>query len=48
MTGEAAPTLKSEGVPLFRKSNQESISATAGIDVYVWAVLKAGKVRVDL
>ena len=44
-TTNPAPTLISEGVP-FKNSLQ--ISASAGIDVYVWCRGKAGSVRVDL
>ena len=44
-TGGGVPTAQAEGVPLDGKA---WISATAGIDVYVWAIRNAGSVRVDL
>lgn len=47
-TGDAAPTLRTDGVELFAESVTEDIFAIAGIDVYVWADGDAGKVRVDL
>ena len=47
-TGDAAPTLKSEGVVAFEQSNLESILALSGIDVYLYPLLAAGRVRVDL
>lgn len=46
-TGDAPPTLESQGVVVFELSGTESILATAGIDVYIWAQGAAGKVRVD-
>jgi len=48
MTGVAAPTLVGEGVMIFENSRSEVISATAGIDIYIWAVDQAGRVRADL
>jgi hypothetical protein len=45
VTAGAAPTLDSEAVP-FKDSLQ--ISASAGIDVYVWCKGVAGSVRADL
>ena len=47
-TGETAPTLKAEGVGLFLESNTEEISSSSPIDIYVWCVGDAGRVRVDL
>lgn len=47
-TGDPAPTLRTDGVPLFDEDNVASILATAGIDVYVWVDKVDGKVRVDL
>jgi len=44
-TGEAAPTTIDEGA---RFEGQLNISASAGIDVYIWCQVTAGKVRVDL
>lgn len=44
-TGEAAPTLISEGVPF---DTPLVISASAPIDVYIWCMGEAGSVRVDL
>jgi hypothetical protein len=46
-TGDAAPTLETQGVVAFEKDITEPISATAGIDVYIWAHRAAGSVRVD-
>lgn len=48
-TGQAAPTLFSEGVPIFRGPNKDSeiINASA-IDIYIWAKALAGSVRVDV
>lgn len=49
LTGEAAPTLKAEGVLMFDEfPNREPISSTELIDVYVWAVGGAGVLRVDV
>ena len=47
-TGDAAPTLETQGVVAFENSGTEAILATAGIDVYIWAQNAAGEVRVDL
>ena len=44
-TGEAAPTTIEEAVPF---DSFLQISASAGIDVYVCASGKAGKIRADL
>ncbi len=44
-TGNPDPTAQSEGVPL---DEVVWISATAGIDVWVYAIKTAGSVRVDL
>lgn len=44
-TGGGAPTLLAEGVP-FDKVLQ--ISASSGIDVYVWCKGKLGSIRVNL
>ena len=46
-TGVAAPTLESEGVPLFVGVNSEEINSNEPIDVYVWSDA-AGSVRVDV
>lgn len=46
MTGEDAPTDKSDAVPIYE--NSIPISHSAGIDVYIQPVGKAGTVRVDL
>lgn len=45
-TGQTAPTAQSEGVMF--SGNSLDISASAGIDVYIWAGGAAGSVRVDL
>lgn len=48
MTGQAAPTLKSDGVIWDALQNHLEISASAEIDVYIWCDGAAGRVRVDL
>lgn len=48
-TGEAAPTLKSEGVRAFDEfPNREPIESINLIDVYLYSEGIAGRVRVDL
>lgn len=47
-TAGVAPTLVSEGVPIFTGVDSESIAAVSGIDVYIWPVGAAGSVRIDL
>ncbi len=49
-TGDTAPTLQSEGTPIFVKGepDHEIIEANTGIDIYIFAVRKAGRVRVDV
>lgn len=47
-TGDAAPTLRTDGVPLFDEGNTAAILAIAGIDIYVWVDKVDGVVRVDL
>jgi hypothetical protein len=44
-TAGAAPTTLAEAVPFKEELN---ISASAGIDVYIWPIGAAGNVRVDL
>jgi hypothetical protein len=46
LTGEAAPTLKSEGVRVNQPGTD--IDSSPGIDVYIYAVKNAGSVRVDV
>jgi len=49
LTGEAAPTLKSEGALLFGYQEKlEVIRNDSPIDVYVWPINAAGRVRVDV
>ena len=48
MTGGAAPTSGADGVPVFELVSKIAISASAGIDVYIWCVSRAGRVSVDL
>ena len=48
MTTLAAPTDQDEGVQVFTDNNSIPISATSGIDVYVWPIDRAGRVRVDI
>lgn len=49
LTGQAAPTLITEGVPIFRNVDPdfENISAS-GVDLYVYALDGEGRVRVDI
>lgn len=48
-TGGTAPTLKSDGVPMFEDyPNREPIRSINLIDAYVYPVGAAGRVRVDL
>lgn len=49
-TGDPAPTLSTEGVLIFveEESLYEPISATSGIDVYIYCISDDGRVRVDL
>lgn len=49
-TGEAAPTTRDEGMPIFteEESNFEEISAAMAIDVYIYPIGDSGRVRVDL
>lgn len=46
LTGVAAPTLVTEGIPFSGKT--EEISSSVGIDVYVWCKGGDGSVRVDV
>lgn len=46
LTGEAAPTDLTDAIPL--PDGSHAISATAGIDVYIWSHQYAGAVRVDV
>jgi len=50
ITGDPAPTLQSDGVLVFdiKNPNSENISAVSGIDIYIYPVGKAGRVRMDL
>lgn len=54
LTGEAAPTAKSDGVRVYDPENanlkdyQIIISATANIDVYLWAENHDGRIRADI
>ena len=47
-TGNPDPTLQSEGVPAFPDGPSEEISSNVPIDVWIFAVGKAGSVRVDV
>jgi hypothetical protein len=47
-TGSAAPANTDEGIEIFIKNNFEKISSSNPIDVYIYAVRRNGKVRVDL
>ena len=48
LTGEAAPSVISEGVSAFVGGQSEVISNTEAIDIYIYPVRAAGSVRVDL
>lgn len=49
LTGETAPTDRGEGMKLFADDkNSEEINSSAPIDVYVFVVGSAGRVRVDV
>lgn len=49
LTGQAAPTTIEEGVEMFLPDNSpELISASAGIDVYVYCIGVIGSIRVDI
>lgn len=48
LTGNPDPTLQSEGVPAFPDGPSEGISSNVPIDVWIFAVGKAGSVRVDV
>lgn len=47
-TGGAIPTDQDEGVPAFVGGLPEEINSSDPIDVYIFAIGKAGNVRVDL
>jgi hypothetical protein len=47
MTGNAAPTAQTEGVPIFMSDEKKLIFALDGIDVYVMALGADGRVRYD-
>lgn len=49
LTGDPAPTLKTDGARIFQDLDiSEKISATVGIDVYVYPSGAAGRVRIDV
>lgn len=48
VSGGAAPTLRSEGVPIFDQGRSAEISSSEGIDVYLYSMVDRGMVRVDL
>lgn len=48
VTADPAPTDKSEGVGAFADVEKEIISASSAIDVYLYPVDAAGRVRVDI
>jgi len=47
-TGVAAPTDKSEGIPIFIEDGDNKIESSFAIDVYIYPVGAAGKVRRDV
>jgi hypothetical protein len=48
-TGGTAPTDRAEGLPVFIENPDfETINSNTAIDVYLYPVSKAGRVRVDL
>lgn len=48
LTGEAAPTLRTDEAKIFVGYDSIDIEANEGIDVYIYCVLQDGLVRVDL
>lgn len=48
MTGDSAPTNLTDAEPIFIGTVVEEISASAGIDVYIYAQGNDGQVRVDI
>lgn len=46
--GEAAPTLRTEGIPAFLGGAPERILSNEPIDVYIWTDDNDGEVRVDV
>ena len=49
LTGGGAPTLLTDGVLAFANGAvTDQVSASAAIDVYLWCVGSAGRVRVDI
>lgn len=48
LTGQAAPTDLTDAVVAFDGCDNMPISASAGIDVYIYAYDEAGSVRVDV
>lgn len=48
LTGETAPTDRSEGMKLFSNSDSEIIDSSDPIDVYVFAIGEAGRIRADV
>lgn len=49
-TGGAAPTLRTEGVQVFTEGETvpEVISSSVPIDVYLWSIDDASRIRADL
>jgi len=47
LTGEAAPTLKTEGITIFQTEEKKMVIAFAAIDIYVMAIGNDGSVRYD-
>lgn len=46
-TGGLAPTVPTQGVPIFIESNRQLILSGVGIDIYIMAVGQDGEIRAD-
>ena len=47
LTGEAAPTLKTEGVPIFQTEEKKLIISMLAVDIYIMAIGNDGSIRYD-
>ena len=48
LTGQPAPTDRTEGAEMFVNTNKDKIESPVGIDCYIMAIGADGKVRMDL
>lgn len=48
MAGNLAPTLRSDGLPIFKGRRQEEIKSDLSIDVYIWCDDYDGSVEVAI